>query len=266
MTLDSVYNWGDPVIGVHRTYMSDNIRQGVVWSNTQNYSNPKVDELLQAAAVEMDPAKRRELYFEFQQILAEDLPVIWINEMPYHTIYHTGLGSPPETIWGIHAPLDDVFWLQAPQIEYLAPPSLTAGSGYEIIVPTGIHAIQLLGETDFYTARDQLQDPAEGFLDIEGTGLHVIGFTQDGTIFLDNSGQLDAGIDISTLLDLEGNLVLPMLVDAAENPGTDYLLLEGVWPHPYTQELKTVSVWCSFLTVDDIVCALAWVPPLEGTE
>ena len=28
MSMDSVYNWGDPVIGVNRTYMSDNIAKG----------------------------------------------------------------------------------------------------------------------------------------------------------------------------------------------------------------------------------------------
>ena len=28
MTMDAVYNWGDPVIGVHRTYVCDNIQQG----------------------------------------------------------------------------------------------------------------------------------------------------------------------------------------------------------------------------------------------
>ena len=46
MTMDLVFNWGDPVVGVHRTYLTSNIRKGVVWSNTQSYSNPRVDELL----------------------------------------------------------------------------------------------------------------------------------------------------------------------------------------------------------------------------
>ena len=59
MTMDVVFNWGDPVIGVHRTYLSSNIRKGVIWSNTQQYSNPKVDELLNKAAVEKDPAQRK---------------------------------------------------------------------------------------------------------------------------------------------------------------------------------------------------------------
>ncbi len=40
MTWDVVFNWGDPVIGVHRTYSSSNIKKGVIWSNTQSYANP----------------------------------------------------------------------------------------------------------------------------------------------------------------------------------------------------------------------------------
>ena len=46
MTMDVPFNWGDPVIGVHRTYISSNIKKGVIWSNTQNYSNSKVDDIL----------------------------------------------------------------------------------------------------------------------------------------------------------------------------------------------------------------------------
>ena len=49
MTMDNVFNWGDPVIGVHRTYNSQNIKKGVIWSNTQQYSNARVDELMKLA-------------------------------------------------------------------------------------------------------------------------------------------------------------------------------------------------------------------------
>ena len=65
LTMDIVFNWGDPVIGVHRTYMCSNIRKGVIWSNTQSYCNPKVDDLLQQASMEMDAAKRKALYAAF---------------------------------------------------------------------------------------------------------------------------------------------------------------------------------------------------------
>ena len=51
MSWDTVFNWGDPVIGVHRTYLTSNIAKGV-WSNTQGYSNSRVDTILEAAGKE----------------------------------------------------------------------------------------------------------------------------------------------------------------------------------------------------------------------
>ena len=99
MTMDMVFNMGDPVIGVHRTYLSENIRQGVMWSNTQNYSNARVDELLEQATVELNKDKRKALYSEFQQIVTEELPVLWINVVSFHTVYNTGLRNLPVSIW-----------------------------------------------------------------------------------------------------------------------------------------------------------------------
>lgn len=110
LSMDIVFNWGDPVIGVHRTYLSSNIRKGVIWSNTQQYTNEKVDELLNAAAVEMDMDKRKALYAEFQQAVGNDLPVYWINALPYHTAYNSKLKNVPTGIWGSMHPMDMVEW------------------------------------------------------------------------------------------------------------------------------------------------------------
>jgi len=115
MTMDLPFNWGDPVIGVHRSYLCNNIKKGVIWSNTQQYCNPKVDKLLVAAGQEVDQAKRRSLYVEFQKILAKDLPVYWISVLPYHTAYHKDLGGAPLGIWGIVSPLDDIYWKKQPK-------------------------------------------------------------------------------------------------------------------------------------------------------
>ncbi|MDG1531980.1 MAG: ABC transporter substrate-binding protein [Paracoccaceae bacterium] len=105
MSWDTVFNWGDPVIGVHRTYNSENIAKGV-WSNTQGYSNSRVDELMAMAAVENDMAKRTALYAEFQQIIADELPVYHVNTLPYHTVYSDKVGNPPLGIWGTSTPID----------------------------------------------------------------------------------------------------------------------------------------------------------------
>jgi peptide/nickel transport system substrate-binding protein len=105
MSWDTVFNWGDPVIGVHRTYSSDNIAKGV-WSNTQGYSNARVDELIAMAAVETDPSKRTALYAEFQQIIADEVPVYHTNTLPYHTVFNDNVGNPPLGIWGTSTPID----------------------------------------------------------------------------------------------------------------------------------------------------------------
>jgi peptide/nickel transport system substrate-binding protein len=109
MTWDTVFNWGDPVIGVHRTYSSDNIKPGVIWSNTQQYSNPEIDALMEEAGQEIDPDKRKALYDKFQEILAEDLPVYWTNTLPYHTVYSNKIGNPPLGIWASSSPYDLVY-------------------------------------------------------------------------------------------------------------------------------------------------------------
>ncbi|MEM8754127.1 MAG: ABC transporter substrate-binding protein, partial [Pseudomonadota bacterium] len=109
LTWDTVFNWGDPVIGVHRTYQSTNIKPGVIWSNTQQYQNERVDELLELAGKEPDPEKRKALYSEFQKIVAEELPVYWTNALPYHTVYSDKVGNPPLGIWSSSSPLDRVY-------------------------------------------------------------------------------------------------------------------------------------------------------------
>lgn len=103
MTLDSVWNWGDPVIGVHRTYQSSNIREGVIWSNTQQYANPKVDELLAAAAKERDPARRKAMYRDFQKLVVDDCPIAYLIE-PNYAVGYRRIASPKASVWGVMSP------------------------------------------------------------------------------------------------------------------------------------------------------------------
>lgn len=109
-TMDTVFNWGDPVIGVHRTYLSSNIRKGVIWSNTQGYSNPEVDELLARAGEEFDFQKRYDLYKRFQQIIVDELPVLPIYRPMFALAYNNNIGWQEASIWGLMSPLDTVYW------------------------------------------------------------------------------------------------------------------------------------------------------------
>lgn len=108
MSMDAVYNWGDPIIGVHRTYLSTNIKP-IVWTNTQSYANPKVDELLNTAGGLIDPTQRKAYYATFQKIVTDELPIEFINQVPYRTITSKKVGNVPTTIWGPLSPLDEVY-------------------------------------------------------------------------------------------------------------------------------------------------------------
>ena len=108
MSMDLVFNWGDPIIGVHRTYLSTNIKP-IIWTNTQSYANPKVDELLNTAGSLADPTQRKAYYATFQKIVTDELPIEFINQVPYHTIASKKVGNVPASIWGPLSPLDEVY-------------------------------------------------------------------------------------------------------------------------------------------------------------
>jgi peptide/nickel transport system substrate-binding protein len=64
ISTSNYFMWGDPVIGIHRLFMSTNIKHQV-WTNTAGYVNKGVDEILKKVAVETDLNKRKALYAEF---------------------------------------------------------------------------------------------------------------------------------------------------------------------------------------------------------
>ncbi len=76
MTLESLVNAFDPTVGVQRVYWSKNFRIGLPFSNASHYQSAEADRLLEAAAVENDPEKRRQLFFEFQKVVHEDIPSV----------------------------------------------------------------------------------------------------------------------------------------------------------------------------------------------
>jgi peptide/nickel transport system substrate-binding protein len=74
-------------------------------SNFPNYSNPRVDELLDDATV-TDPTSERsiELYREIQQIVVEESPYAFINYDEETALYHPSIGG-----WSVHPYLPATF-------------------------------------------------------------------------------------------------------------------------------------------------------------
>jgi peptide/nickel transport system substrate-binding protein len=72
-------NGADPDIGVKRVYVSSNIVP-VPFANAAGYHNPRVDQLFDFAAKELDQAARAQAYSEIQDILVRESPYFWLIE------------------------------------------------------------------------------------------------------------------------------------------------------------------------------------------
>jgi peptide/nickel transport system substrate-binding protein len=78
-----VSDWGDsafdPVGHIEAKWHS--YTPGVAYwgrGNFSNYSNPRVDELIEAGETEADPEARKALYYEAQEILYEEAPAVFL--------------------------------------------------------------------------------------------------------------------------------------------------------------------------------------------
>jgi len=91
MNVNYFYQLPDPVLGVHRHYGTNQIRQGTHFVNSSRYSNPTLDALLDSGSKEPDAAKRTATYKEIQSILANDMPVVNLFELQFLTVYNTKL-------------------------------------------------------------------------------------------------------------------------------------------------------------------------------
>ena len=101
----------DPAMGVQRIYWSKNIRPGVSFSNASGYTNPKADQLWEKAAAEVDDTKRAGLYKQVQKIVVDEIPVIWLQEIPDVVAGNTKVHNLFTSPQGLRAGLYDT-WIE----------------------------------------------------------------------------------------------------------------------------------------------------------
>ncbi|MBN9250640.1 MAG: ABC transporter substrate-binding protein [Mesorhizobium sp.] len=65
---------GDPAVST-TVYYRSGAKKGVPWSNQFGWQSDEVDNLIDSAAFELDPAKRKELYGRLVDLVNADLPV-----------------------------------------------------------------------------------------------------------------------------------------------------------------------------------------------
>jgi peptide/nickel transport system substrate-binding protein len=83
----------DPALGVARTYISSNIRKGVISTNVEGYSNPEVDDLFARAAVTPSEQEAQKLYSQVQHIISDDVPVLYLTELQFPTFVNKAFRS-----------------------------------------------------------------------------------------------------------------------------------------------------------------------------
>ncbi len=114
------YYGADPV-GLDVLYTSAYVETGVPHVNPAHYSNARIDELFKLVQSEVDPQKRAQEFNEIQTILVNDLPVIWIYQIPNLTAFNSKFVGLPAGPWEFSDSLDSAYDSSQPL------PTTTAG-------------------------------------------------------------------------------------------------------------------------------------------
>ena len=104
-----LYQYGDPALGVSRTYMSTNAEPGSPWNNVSNYQNPEVDKMFDEAALMANPDDRMAAYKTIQDTIVADVPNLWLLELGFPTIYRCNIKNPVNTALGVNDGFRDVW-------------------------------------------------------------------------------------------------------------------------------------------------------------
>ena len=104
-----LYQYGDPALGVSRTYMGSNAEPGSPWNNVSNYQNPETDKMFDEAALMANPDDRMAAYKKIQDQIVSDQPNLWLLELGFPTIYRCNVKNPVNTAFGVNDGFRDVW-------------------------------------------------------------------------------------------------------------------------------------------------------------
>jgi peptide/nickel transport system substrate-binding protein len=111
ITLESLSNTFDPTPGVQRVFWSKNFKVGLPFSNASHYENAEVDRLLEDAAVEPDPKKRKALWLAFQRKIHEDVAAIHLVAPDNITLFNKKVKNHTTGVTGVSGSFADV-WIE----------------------------------------------------------------------------------------------------------------------------------------------------------
>jgi ABC-type transport system substrate-binding protein len=89
----------DPFYHLFLWYKTDTV------INWFKYSNPRIDEITDLLATELDPQKRKELASETQKIINEEAPALYVGELNVLVAMRediTGFVLEPDHLWSFY--------------------------------------------------------------------------------------------------------------------------------------------------------------------
>ena len=92
---------GDTAIGVSRNCFSSNIVKGNPFANSGRFRQSEVDKLFAEAAAAPTDDERQRLYTKVQQIIVDEVPILWLLELEYPTIYRCDIKDLVTTAVGV---------------------------------------------------------------------------------------------------------------------------------------------------------------------
>jgi peptide/nickel transport system substrate-binding protein len=108
LSMGSYQTGPDPAIAVSRLYITKNIQQ-LMGRNLMGYSNPKVDALFDAGEHEIDLKKRIAIYHQVQDILADEVPALWLWDRISTLAHRTRVKG--AVVGGAHLENFDAAWV-----------------------------------------------------------------------------------------------------------------------------------------------------------
>lgn len=81
----------EPQMGIFRLYYSKSAQAGVPYAMASGYNSPEMDKIIEAIQGEIDPAKRKSLFTQFQKLALDELPTAPLYEVEHYTIYNKRL-------------------------------------------------------------------------------------------------------------------------------------------------------------------------------
>ena len=111
LSMNLLFQFGDPALGVHRAYVSSNLVQGSPSANVSGLDDAEIDALLAAAGSETDPEERQRLYSEFQRRIVEGAYFGYLVETQFPTVYRSNVRNLVTTAIGLNDTMAEV-WIE----------------------------------------------------------------------------------------------------------------------------------------------------------